>query len=67
MTGLMQELPVQEEPVPETTNVALDDFNSDLHLTLDPDGYVRSLDAVPTFTNDLSLLHTVNRIKQVFF
>lgn len=39
MTGLMQELPVQEEPVPETTNVALDDFNSDLHLTLDPDGY----------------------------
>jgi hypothetical protein len=40
MAGLIQEVPVQEEPVPETVTVTLDDFNSDLHLIIDSDGSV---------------------------
>lgn len=39
MAGLIHEMPVQEEPVPDTTSVTLDDFNSDLHLVIDSDGY----------------------------
>ena len=34
----MQEVPVQEEEVPESVTVNLDDFNSDLHLIIDSDG-----------------------------
>ncbi|VDI10442.1 heterogeneous nuclear ribonucleoprotein U-like protein 1 [Mytilus galloprovincialis] len=39
MAGLMQEVPVQEEEVPESVTVNLDDFNSDLHLIIDSDGF----------------------------